>query len=190
MYPRLSLILGATVTLTLLSACGTVDKLSKVGQAPEMTAIENPQLQQGYRPVSLPMPKPEPVVHASNSLWPSNRQTFFKDQRAGNIGDILTVLIDIEDEAELSNQTDRSRTNDTSSSLGSLLGLEASLNKVLPEAVVNTNLADIDSASNFNGSGTTEREEDVELKLAALVTQILPNGNLVIQGRQEVRVNY
>lgn len=136
------------------------------------------------------MPAVEEVTKEKNSLWASNRQTFFKDQRANNIGDILTVVIDIDDEAELENESERTRSGNEDFSLNSLLGVESQLTKVLPESVTGPNLVNTNSTSRSEGSGSIEREEEVRMTLAATVTQILPNGNMLIQGRQEVRVNF
>lgn len=183
----LILILSST---TILSACATADKISKIGQAPEMTQIANPITQPAYQPVSLPMPAPEEIYREQNSLWASNRQTFFEDQRADNVGDIVTVLIDINDEAELENEFERSRTSSEDADLPALLGYEQALDSILPEAIDNTDLTQFGSTSNSGGSGSIEREEEITVKMAALVTQILPNGNLVISGSQEVRVNF
>lgn len=177
--------------ILMLSACGTTaDRLQNVGKAPEMTRIENPADNENYKTVSMPMPAVEEVVKENNSLWASNRQTFFKDQRANNVGDILTVMIDIDDEAELDNETERSRSSTENAGLGNLLGIEGQLTKVLPEGVTGPDLVDFDTNSRSRGSGSTEREEQVDMTLAATVTQILPNGNMLIQGRQEVRVNF
>lgn len=183
--------------ITQLTACSAVDRLANVGEAPTLSTIENPTTQSGYKPVSLPMPTPQPDMRQANSLWSSGKNGFFKDQRAGNVGDILTVLIEIDDEAELDNSSSRNRSSGENSNLNSILGYEQSLAKVLPEAInnaatglLNPNIANFDSASNHSGSGSIDREEEITVRLAALVTQELPNGNLVIQGRQEVRVNY
>jgi flagellar L-ring protein precursor FlgH len=177
-------------TILLLTACGAAERLANVGAAPEMSRIENPAEEGQYTKVSMPMPAVKEPIRQNNSLWAGNRQTFFKDQRATNVGDILTVMIDIDDEAELENETERSRTADEDVALNSALGLESQLSKVLPEGIVPADLVDANSTSRSSGSGSTEREEQVALKMAATVTQILPNGNMVIQGRQEVRVNF
>lgn len=187
--------------ITSLSACSAVDRLANIGEAPTLSSIENPTTQSGYKPVSLPMPTPQPENRQANSLWSSNKNGFFKDQRAGQVGDILTVMIEIDDQAELDNTSERSRSSAESSTLTRLLGYEQSLDKLLPEAIndpaegdaaptLNEDLADFGSDSSHNGTGSIDREEEITVTLAALVTQELPNGNLVIQGRQEVRVNY
>lgn len=178
-------------TSTLLTACGsTMDRLSQVGQPPQMTQITNPQLKSDYQPVSMPMPAPQMVAKQPNSLWQSDSKTFFKDQRATQVGDILTVLVDIEDEADMKNKTQRSRSGKEDVGLDNLLGYETALNQVLPTAVDNANLVGFDSNTATKGDGKTEREESIKLRLAAVVTQLLPNGNMVIQGNQEVRVNF
>lgn len=186
---------GTKTALTLLAcsalaACSAADRISKIGQAPEMSQIVNPTTQKEYQPVSLPMPSPKHTNPQKNSLWAADRTTFFKDQRASDVGDIITVTIEIDDKAELDNETERTRESSESAGLDSFLGYEQSLNRVLPEAIDNTSLVGGNADSNFKGKGGVDREEKIEVKLAALITQILPNGNMVLHGRQEVLVNY
>lgn len=173
-----------------LSGCNALDRLSRVGQEPDLTPIENPVHQAGYQPVTMPMPRPEPALYQPNSLWRTGAKAFFKDQRAANVGDVMTVNIAIEDQASLENTTERSRTTTENDSVSSILGYEGALNSFLPEAVDPTNLVDIDGSTVNSGEGTIDRSETIELKIAAVVTQVLPNGNMVIQGRQEIRVNF
>ena len=95
---------------TALSGCGnTLSRLSQVGEEPPLTSIQNPTAQPGYQPVVLPMPAPVTEERQANSLWRQGSRAFFKDQRASQVGDILTVVVEIEDEAELNNTTSRSR---------------------------------------------------------------------------------
>lgn len=180
----------ALASCAMLSACGAADRISNIGKAPEMTQISNPTTQENYQPVSLPMPAPKQVYTSRNSLWSSDRQTFFKDQRASDIGDIITVVIAIQDKAELDNETERTRSSGEDAQLPALLGYEQALDRILPQAIDNNDLAAFDSSSTHTGSGTIDREEKIEMKIAALVTQILPNGNMVIHGNQETRVNF
>lgn len=187
---KITTVAASILMCSALTACGSADRIANIGKAPEMTTIANPTTQAGYQPVSLPMPAPKNVNRERNSLWASDRQTFFKDQRAAAVGDIITVLVEIEDKAELDNETERSRESEEGAALGALGGLENSLNEILPETVDNTDLIDANSDSSHKGSGSVDREEKIEVKLAALVTQILPNGNMVIHGRQEVLVNF
>lgn len=173
-----------------LSACGTLDKLASVGQPPVMSPIENPTVKADYRPVSLPMPTQRSEKRSPNSLWSTSRAAFFDDLRANDIGDILTVVINLADTAEMESDVARTRSSSESAALPALLGYEAALTEILPEALDNTNLTQLDGGSSYAGEGEIEREETVEVRIAALVTQILPNGNFVIQGSQELRVNH
>jgi len=187
---RIASLLSLISVMFMLMACSAVDRVSNIGAVPQMTQIENPTTQSDYQPVSLPMPAPKNENKQKNSLWAANRTTFFKDQRASDIGDIITVMIDIDDEAELENSSQRTRSSNESADTPALAGYEASLGRVLPDAVDPANLIGFDSNSNHNGTGSIEREEEVQVTLAALITQILPNGNMVIRGRQEVVVNF
>jgi flagellar L-ring protein FlgH len=174
-----------------LPGCGNMaQRISDIGKAPDPTPIANPTERPGYQPVTLPMPPPASEVRERNSLWASGRQAFFKDQRAANIGDILTVLINIADEATLDNKTERTRASREDAGFDTLLGLETQVGKVLPEAVDPSTLVGFGSDTTTSGDGSIEREEEITLKMAALVTQTLPNGNMVIHGRQEVVVNF
>src|SRR5690606_36815723 len=127
------------------------ERLANVGKAPELTQIQNPQLQAGCQPVRMPMPMPKAAHRQPNSLWDSNRQAFFKDQRAANVGDILTVVIQIKDKAELDNQSARSRSSNEGAGMDNLLGIESNLGRIFPEAIDNSNLVDQGSTSNHSG---------------------------------------
>ncbi len=190
-------ILNKTTTLILaglfsinLTACSSLDRLANVGEPPKMAPIENPQLQAEYKAISMPMPAPKDTRKQPNSLWGADRTSFFKDQRANDVGDILTVMIDIDDEAETNNETTRTRSSNEDAALDSFLGYEASLGRVLPEAIDNTSLIGMNSGSSHTGVGEIERDEKISVQLAAIITQILPNGNLVVHGKQEVLVNF
>lgn len=187
----------ALLACAALTGCGAADRIQNIGKAPEVSKIQNPVTEPDYQPVSLPMPTPKNVARQNNSLWASDRVTFFKDQRAKDIGDIITVMIDIADEAEIENETSRTRSSSEDANLSRLLGMEQDLDAFLPEAVndpatnlLNPSLSNFGADSSHAGTGTTEREEAIDVKLAALITQILPNGNMVIKGRQEVVVNF
>lgn len=179
------------VSLT-LAGCNALSRMADVGRAPDMSPIENPTHRQGYKPVSMPMPMPEQRTRHANTLWRTGAQEFLGDQRARQIGDILTVTIAIEDEAEVANSTSRTRNNSESLDTPALLGYENLLGRYLPNEVVPdpTDLFEIGSSVSNAGSGSISREDEITLTIAAVVTQILPNGNMVIEGRQEVRVNF
>ncbi len=183
-------VLAVAAVAAALTGCNALNRLAEIGAKPPLTAIQNPTKAPNYRPVTMPMPRTEAVAHQPNSLWRSGSRAFFKDQRAAKVGDILTVLIEIDDKAEISNKSTRSRNNTEDASVNALFGYESSLSRVLPEAILPGSLIDLDSKTSNEGSGTIERDETIQLKIAAIVSQLLPNGNLVIHGRQEVRVNY
>jgi flagellar L-ring protein precursor FlgH len=194
---RLGAVVRASVPIALaallaiaLTACNALTRLSEVGEAPPLAPVENPARLHGSEPVTMPMPPPVVVERQPNSLWRPGSRAFLKDQRASQVGDILTVVIEIEDEASISNSTERSRSAGEDASASSILGYEASLGSLLPQAIDPTNLIDLDSTSNSEGAGSVNRDESINLRVAALVTQVMPNGNLVIAGRQEVRVNF
>lgn len=173
-----------------LSACGAMQRLSDIGKEPEISGIQNPVNSPGYQPVSMPMPTVEESSHQPNSLWRSGSTSFFRDQRASRIGDILTVNIAIEDKAVVDNSSVRTRDSGEDADLSGFLGFEGELAKVLPNSVSPSSLVSLGSKSTASGKGTINRKETINLVIAAIVTQVLPNGNLVIQGHQEVRVNF
>lgn len=183
---------AATLGLSLaIAGCGnSLERIARVGQEPALSPIENPNAQDLYKPVSLPMPDPLTNTRQPNSLWRQGSRAFFKDQRAGRVGDILTVVIAIKDDATLDNKTSRTRSANESAGLDNLLGYESRINNMFDGDAIPSDLANADSASDSAGTGSTARQEEIDLRMAAVITQILPNGNLVIQGSQQVRVNY
>ncbi len=187
---RLSRTAAVALLALSLGACNLFTRLSEVGKPPDLRSVENPAPLASRKPVEMPMPPPQSVAHEANSLWRAGAQQFLKDQRAAKVGDILTVLIEIDDKAEINNKSTRSRDNTEDASVNALFGYESSLSRVLPEAILPGSLIDLDSKTSNEGLGTIVRDETIELKIAAIVSQLLPNGNLVIHGRQEVRVNY
>lgn len=180
---------GIAIVAASLSACGAGQAVNDIVNGPQLSPISNPTAQPGYQPVAVPMPAPESPSHLANSLWRTGSTTFFRDQRAARVGDIVTVLIDIADSANVANSTSRSRTNSQDSDLSNFLGLEGSLDNILPDAVSPSATTSFGSTNALEGNGSIQRNESVSLEVAALITQTLPNGNLVIQGNQEVLVN-
>ena len=172
----------------LLPGCGTLTKLSEVGRPPSMTPSSDPTADPSYRPITLPMPRAQSEPAEANSLWRSGSRAFFKDQRAAQVGDIVTVLVNITDTANLKTESSSNRAGSQSAGLPSLFGLEASLPKVFsksnPASLVSAN-----SNGTATGSGSIKRNETVALRLAGVITQVMPNGNLGVAARQEVRVN-
>jgi flagellar L-ring protein precursor FlgH len=164
-----------------LSGCGAIDRIENIGQAPALAPVGNP----AEREIVARIPRAAPITHANNSLWQAGAKSFFRDPRASNVGDVITVNISVADTAKFSNSTARSRANSDSANLSNFFGLET----VLPTGMTPGSLVDIGSDSSNTGNGSINRSESINLTLAALVAQVLPNGNFVIDGRQQVRVN-
>jgi flagellar L-ring protein precursor FlgH len=182
----------ALAGMTLLGGCtATLDRLDEVGKPPKFAEVTNPTAQPGYEPLSWPMPETQPPTKQyANSLWQPGARAFFRDQRAARVGDILRVNINFEDKAELDNETERDRTTQENLATPQIFGLQHKIFKNLPGNQYPTNLIDMEGGSNTKGTGAIKRKEKIETQVAALITQILPNGNLVIEGSQEIRVNY
>jgi flagellar L-ring protein precursor FlgH len=173
-----------------LAGCSALDRIANVGEAPKMSDIQNPTASTGYKPVSMPMPAPITAERQPSSLWAAGSRGFFKDQRAGKIGDILTVLISINDDASFENTSTRNRVNSDSANLNGLFGLQGLINRNLVDSANPSRIVDLASTLSNEGKGVIDRKEEINLKVAATVSQVLPNGNMVVMGRQEVRVNY
>jgi len=186
---KLITILSTIAAMSLLAGCSTIDTLSSVNEAPKLSAIENPTALAGYQPVNMPMPEIAPASYQPNSLFSNEARGFFKDQRAHRIGDILTVLVTIDDSAQISNATSRQRSSANESNVGTSLGSIFGTN--VPGVDVSAT-GDISTGGSMSdgGNGTVNRKESLQTSVAVVVTQVLPNGNLVIEGRQEVRVNF
>ena len=174
----------------LLGACGAADRLANVGQAPALSPIEDPTASKGYKPVQMPMPAMEHASYAPNSLWRTGSRAFFKDQRARQVGDLVTVKVKVTDRAQLDNTTKRSRKNGEDFGAARLMGFENKLDKFLPNGSSAGELLSLDSEGSSEGSGSVRRAEQLATNVAAVVTQTLPNGNLVVEGKQEIRVNF
>ncbi len=173
---------------SLLGACSAIDRLKLIGEQPPLSEIENPVAQAGYKPVQMPMPAVQPASYNPNSLWRNGSRAFFKDQRAHQVGDILTVKVKITDQAKVENGTSRTRTNSEDSGVSNFFGQGTmpALNAIkVPGKFITA-----ESTANSEGSGKIDRKEELTTNVAGVVTQLLPNGNLVIEGRQEIRVNF
>jgi flagellar L-ring protein FlgH len=196
----LALAAGATGCASVDTAAFRDDALAAPGAAYAAAhrAFGPPQLQPVGSPAALTggaqqtMPQPEPVAYETpraNSLWRSGSRSFFNDQRATRIGDILTVNIEIDDKAEVSNSSDRQRESSTSAGVTNFFGLEETIGQIFNSAFDTENMINAEAESEHRGSGAINREEKIELTIAAVIVDHLPNGNLVIAGRQEVRIN-
>jgi flagellar L-ring protein precursor FlgH len=172
-----------------LAGCGGVmrsvnETLTGPKQAPMAYPSGLVPVDQSILNASAPTTKPSP-----NSLWRSGARTFFHDQRARQVGDILTVDITIADNAAVSNETNRTRASSATAGAPHLFGLESTLGKILPSSSSGANLIGLSGTDASDGKGVITRSENINLTVAAVVTAVLPNGNMVIQGRQEVTTN-
>ncbi|MBU1384198.1 MAG: flagellar basal body L-ring protein FlgH [Alphaproteobacteria bacterium] len=179
---------AALISTMALAACSTAVEAVR---GPELAPIGYPAALVPTSQVYLPSPEQQQAARAAsaNSLWRTGARTFFGDQRARHVGDILTVNIDIDDRAQTQNSTARSRSNEMSGGVTNFFGLENSLGRAFPGGFDPANLVGLEGGSTANGSGSVNRSEKVSLTIAAVVTDVLANGNMVIQGRQEVRTN-
>jgi flagellar L-ring protein FlgH len=176
------------VVASFLAGCSSLDRIRNLGEQPALAEIENPTTKAGYKPVHMPMPEPTAAVYNENSLWRSGSREFFKDQRAHQVGDILTVTVNITDTAKTNNETQRSRANVENSGVTDFLGSKVIKNPAA--AILPGRILTADSNSSSDGKGSINRQDDVKTNVAAVVTQVLPNGNLVVEGKQELRVNF
>jgi flagellar L-ring protein precursor FlgH len=178
--------LTPALCLLLLAGCGSLSRLSEVGRAPSMTPTSDPTKDPTYRPVSMPMPASQPTPNEPNSLWRGGSRAFFKDQRAAQVGDIVTILVSMNDTANVKNATTGTRSGSENAGAANFFGME----KLLPKNIADpSKLLTLTSANNSTGSGQIQRNEAVTVRVAGVVTQVLPNGNLVVSARQEFRVN-
>ena len=173
--------------LSLLSGCGAVSRMAELGHPPAMTPPADPA--HPLPNVTMPMPSPQATPPDANSLWRHGSRAFFKDQRAAQVGDIVTVLVNITDAADMKNQTSTNRSGAEDMGMPHLFGLESKIPKIFRDAVA-PNLVSVNSTGTAAGTAAIKRNETVTLRLAGVITQVLPNGNLVVSAKQEVRVNH
>src|SRR5712691_9147500 len=174
MLSRLSSAVSVAVSASLLAGCAALERLSAIGDQPALSAIENPTTQPGYKPVHMPMPTPQPASYSPNSLWRNGSRAFFKDQRAHQVGDILTITVNLNDKANMNNETQRSREMKEDSGIDAFFGKGTVpvMNSSVPTKIFTAN-----STSSVDGKGTIDRKEQLVTNVAAVITQVLPNGN-------------
>lgn len=161
-----------------LALAGCATDLKEVNKAPALSPVGSGL--EGTSQAGYPT-KPSPPLERT-SLWSDRQSHLFTDARALSVGDVMTVLISINDRAKFSNESERSRTASRDFNIGG----QYEGNGVGGEGSAGF---DIGSGSRSVGTGQTERSENLRLSVAAIVTEVLPNGNLIIAGTQEVRVN-
>ena len=182
MRPAIFMILAIS-----LAGC---ERLGQVGKAPEFSPIEdgNEFFAMSTQPVPEDMGPRTEAQEAS--LWSRNRGSLLGDRRAATRGDIMTVVIEIDDKAEISNSTGRSRTSSDKMGIPAMFGIPQRLDAELPAGATMAEAYETGSASSYAGDGSVARKEKLTLRVAATVLDRLPNGVLRIQGSQEVRVNF
>lgn len=175
------------LALLCVPACS---KLSEVGKEPSFSPVEGSY--QHHAMYTTPMPEfaERSGPTEASSLWTAKSGSLFGDRRAGQSGDILTVVIEIDDKAEISNSSGRSRSGSQSMAIPSLFGIPQRLNQKLPDGASMDDAVSTSSDSAFAGQGSVKRNEKLTLRVAATVVEELPNGVLRIEGQQEVRVNF
>ncbi|MEO1599539.1 MAG: flagellar basal body L-ring protein FlgH [Pseudomonadota bacterium] len=180
--------------LLLIGLAGCAGQLDHLGRPPTMTAPGTPDATvpplAPERVALVPPPPPPPQTATTGSLWQSGPSSLFGDRRARRRGDILTVVVQIDDEGEISNTTNRSRSGSDTVNISALLGLPAVADTSLPGAATLDPAVSAGGDSNSAGTGSVNREEEITFRLAATVQQVLPNGHLVIRGSQEMRINF
>lgn len=170
-----------TVVAVSFVLAGCSKSVTEIGRPPSFSDIDGGSQPDHLRADHYPAPPAKPVHRYS--LWDDRRSNLFTDRRALSDGDILTVLIEIEDKARLRNQSDRSRTANKN------IGLSGEYEASGITGNSGSLAASGNSNTDFEGSGATIRSETISLSVAAMITAVLPNGNLIIRGSQEVRVN-
>jgi len=177
-------------SIILLSACtdSQLDKLENLGHPPPLAKVENPKEELGKQ-VAWPQPVRDYEPKKTNSIWQSDSKTFFPDPRARNVGDILTININIADQAAFNNQTDTTRTTSEASGVSNIFGMTKLLPAGTSTGSTPSNLLSLGGSSSTVGNGSINRAENIVTEVAVSITQILPNGNFVISGKQQIRVN-
>lgn len=176
-----------SVIFVTLTACNsTIDRLKRVGKPPEFSGLEIPHPDHTTAQADT---VDRERIRATNSLWQPGSTTFFRDNRAWRVGDILRVNVKISDSAKLNNSTQQNRNTSSSSGISALFGQESRVAENVLHSSGLDPLTGESSKRRHVGSGNIARQETVQVEIAATVKQVLQNGNLVIGGHQEVRVN-
>jgi len=178
---------AAISTLIVIAGCG-----SPIGKEPPFTPPANNIERRAMMAAHPPLPIEHTQVNSASraSLWTGARGSLLGDRRAMNRGDIMTVVIEIDDRAEISNSSDRSRSASQQAGAPQLFGIPQRIDGTLPDGASVGSLVDLNSQSSASGDGSVSRNERLTLRVAVTVTGVLPNGVLEIMGQQEVRVNF
>ena len=175
------------VVVLALAGC---ERMENVGKAPDLTAVEGSNEYYAMTTAGLPLGEERPTATDPASLWSGSRGPLLGDRRAGQRGDILTVVIEIDDKAEISNSSGRSRKGSDQMGIPGLVGIPQRLDQKMPGGASLANAYETNSSSSYQGDGSVARKEKLTLRVAATIVETLPNGVLRILGSQEVRVNF
>lgn len=177
--------------VAILALSGCLDRLNEVGRGPQLSAVDSgieANIAAERAAMAVPPPTPRRETYEQGSLWRSGPASLFGDRRAARMGDILTVIINIDDQATLQNSSNRTRSAGENMAISELFGLPGAINEAAGGNVMDPAVG-LSSNSNSSGSGSINRNEQIMLRIAATVVQELANGHLVVRGTQEVRVN-
>lgn len=183
----LSNLIFCAVAAIVLSGCS---RLENVGTAPQLTPVSESIERTAMLSSATTEAVPPQIGYARASLWSRSQTSLLGDRRAMTTGDILTVVIEIDERAEISNSSDRSRSGSESLSINGLFGIPQRINQNARTDATLDNAVETNSSSSSSGDGSVSRREKLELRIAATVLDVLPNGVLSIAGTQEVRVNF
>lgn len=190
MEGRMRFVFLLLIIFSLSSCSDTVERLKRIGKAPELAKVDIPETEEdGVDPEQVAAMH-EYRKRRTNSLWRPGSTTFFRDNRAWRVGDIVKVVVKISDSAQLDNSSKQARAGSDSIAAPALFGKEKAVSTFLSSKGNATSLLSANTSRNHAGSGNISRKEAIQTVIAAVVTQIMNNGNLVIQGKQEVRVNH
>jgi len=175
------------------------EKLSTVGEPPQLTHIKDSTKLPGFEPVSMPSPTPFPQSNPSpNSLWQVGSRSFFKDQRASRIGDIVTVMVEFDQQESFEMTPQLERKSQANLVMNNILGVERAVEQILPfkqrskdqrtNDTPNPNWLNYQNNPKYGATSKYDVKDKMKFKIAAYVTQMLPNGNMVVEGRQEIRL--
>jgi flagellar L-ring protein precursor FlgH len=185
-------LLSLGLLFTLIGCSSTMEKLSRIGEAPRLADMQIPVNDEFEEDAELNIKQQAQLQHArkTNSLWQPGTTTFLRDNRAWHVGDIVKIIVEIKDSAKLDNSSEHSRAGKESLGFPNVFGQEQKIAKALSRTGDNENFIGISGDRSHKGKGNISRKEDIKAEIAATVIQVLPNGNLVLQGHQEVRVNH
>ncbi len=184
---KLSLLVAGMAAIAMLSAC---DRMADVGRRPDFNPTTDGNQYHAMSYTAMPGTLEERGGRDASSLWSGDRQSLLGDRRANRQGDILTVVIEIDESAQISNSSDRSRNGSETMQVPSLFGLPQRIDRDLPAGASMAEAVNLGGTSGYSGQGSVRRNEELTLRVAATIVDVLPNGVLRIEGAQEVRVNF